>query len=201
MIKYRSNARDTILLIVVGYYLPVILIWKDIIPSSLRFYILELMTVIFIFYSWRKKKSLRELGIRKDTLKGSLVWNVLVTFVITSIMLAMYFSGNIRPQTAQLGVGFYIFYVFLSSPSQEFIYRGLLFNELNNLNNNALFQIIFSAITYSFLHIIYHDLITMLASLFMGVLWGITYYYRPNLIGVSISHSILGAISIVIGLI
>jgi len=199
--KFRTNVRDTVLLLVLGYYLPVILIWLDILTFRPRYVILEFMTVVFILYAWRKKKSLKDLGIRTDTLKSSLLWNGIISIVITIIILFFYFSGKIRPQTEKIVIGFYIFYVLLSSPSQEFIYRGLLFNELNNLSSKTFFQIIFSAFTYSFLHIIFNDLITIFVTLFMGIVWGIIYYFRPNLIGVSMSHAILGLVSLIVGLV
>jgi len=61
--------------------------------------------------------------------------------------------------------------------------------------------IIASAVTYSFLHLFYNDLITIMVTFVAGLLWGWIYHKYPNFWGVALSHSVLGAVSIMVGLI
>ncbi len=94
---------------------------------------------------------------------------------------------------------FYIFYVLVSSPSQEFIYRSVIFSEMNRAGiKNPLLQVGLSAVTYCFLHIIYKDWITLAVTFFMGIVWGVIYYRR--LFGAR-DHAIVGVVSIATGII
>ena len=66
---------------------------------------------------------------------------------------------------------------------------------------NPPLQVGLSAVTYCFLHIIYQDWITLAVTLFMGIVWGVIYYKRPNFWGVATSHAIVGVVSIATGII
>lgn len=65
----------------------------------------------------------------------------------------------------------------------------------------AVLQIIASAVTYRCLYIFYNDLITLLVTFVAGLLWGWIYHRYPNFWGIAFSHSVLGAVSIMVGLI
>lgn len=186
----------------VAYYLPVILIWVNVIPFDLRFHILVIMAVLMAVYSFWAKHSLKDLGLRKDTLKASLIWNGGLSALFVALMYGLYIAGLIREPTVPSWTLFYLFYVFISSPAQEFIYRSVMFAELEKANIKQPFlQIAISAITFSFLHVIYNDGITLAVTLLMGAIWGFIYNKYPNFWGVTISHAILGVVSIATGLI
>lgn len=190
------------LLLALAYYLPVILIWVGVISFDLRFHVLVGMALVMAVYSWLRKIHLSELGFRKDTLFGSLLWNGLLSAVFVALLYTLYFAGLIRTPTVPEWRMFFIFYVFISSPAQEFIFRSVIFAEMKRLTNfNPIAQIVVSTITYSFLHVIYNDLITLFVTAFMGVVWGILYYRYPNFWGVTLSHAVLGVVSISVGLI
>lgn len=188
--------------VLIAYYLPVILIWINVIPFDLRFQILVIMAVIMAIYSFLAKHSLKDLGLRNDTLKASLIWNGGLSVFFVALMYGLYIAGLIREPTVPSWTLFYFFYVFISSPAQEFIYRSVIFAELEIANIKQPFlRITISAITFSFLHVIYNDWITLAAALLMGVIWGFVYNKYPNFWGVTISHAILGVVSIATGLI
>lgn len=46
-----------------------------------------------------------------------------------------------------------------------------------------------------------YDVITLLVTLVMGLIWGAIYYQYPNFWGTAFSHAVLGATSIFVGLI
>jgi hypothetical protein len=97
---------------------------------------------------------------------------------------------------------FYAFYICIYSPLQEFLYRGFLFAfcKQNNINS-GIKKIVLSAITFAFLHLIYMDLITIVAALIIGLIWGFIYNKYANIIGIALSHAIIGAVSILVGII
>ncbi len=184
------------------YYLPVILLVFDIIPFSFRFHMLVIITIFLIILSIFSHYSLKSLGLRIDTLKKSLLINVSFSAILILLMFIAYHYDVIRKPTIPTWNLFFIFYVFISSPSQEFLYRGFLFSYMERYNiSSPLLKISISTITYSFLHIIYFDFITIIVTLMMGLIWGYTYYRNPNLIGVSFSHAVLGVVSILVGII
>jgi uncharacterized protein len=95
-----------------------------------------------------------------------------------------------------------VFYVFVSSPAQEFLYRSIVFAEIgaSPIRNTALIVVV-SALNFSFLHLLYHDVLTLFVTFIMGSIWGIIYVKYPNFWGVSLSHAVVGAVSIFVGLI
>mgnify|MGYP005857259377 CR=1 FL=1 len=184
------------------YYLPVLLILFNIIPFEFRFGMLVIITSILIVYSLIRKKSLKSLGIRLDNLKQSLILNLSYSAIFVLLMLTLYYLNMIREPTLPKWSMFFLFYVFISSPSQEFLYRSYLFNLFDHYKIKSNYtRVLFSSFTYAFLHLIYLDFTTFLTPFLIGIGWGIIYQKYPNLIGVSISHAILGVVSILVGLI
>lgn len=190
------------LFIAIFYYVPVLLLWFGIIPFKFRFYVLIMLAIVLAAYSYSRKHSLHELGFRIDNLKKSLFLNSIFALLILGALITFYYLGAIRQPTVPGWKWFYLFYVLISAPAQEFLFRSVLFAELRKSNfSSAFLQIVITSITYSFLHIIYNDWITLIVTLLMGIIWGAVYYKIQNFWGIAFSHAVLGAISISIGLI
>ncbi len=186
----------------VAYCVPPLLIYVGIIPFAYRFYVLVAVAVALAVLAWRSKIPLRDLGMRADNLKPALLANALLSLVLGGTTLWAFSRGLIREPTAPNLWWFAPFYVLVSCPAQEFSCRGFLFAEMNRRGiTGALLQIAISSVLYAFLHIIYNDLLTVLAPLFIGIIWGVIYRLYPNLWGVIFSHAVLGLISIIVGLV
>lgn len=189
-------------LLLVGYYLPVTLVLIGVIPFEFRFQLLVMMTLGMAAYAAVRRRGARALGLRVDNLGPSLMMNLTLAVVLVGLMLVAYWAGLIRKPTVPDWRLFYVFYVFVSSPCQEFLYRSVLFAELQAAGvTKASWQIAVTALTYCFLHVIYRDAITLGVTLAMGVVWGIIYRRAPSLWGVAVSHAVLGVTSIAVGLI
>jgi hypothetical protein len=142
------------------------------------------------------------LGIRSDTLKGSLALNITATLLLIAFIYLTFMAGLIRPPTLPGGKLFFAYYLLISSPSQEFLYRSNFFAlaRRSRFGGPGL-RVVASAVTYSFLHVIYRDPITLAATFAAGLLWGWIYHRCPNFGGVAFSHAALGTVSILVGLI
>jgi len=163
---------------------------------------LAIMTFVMIAYDRRQGFTLKDLGMRKDTLKGSLLLHLLVSLPLVIVMFLSFRAGIIRAPTVPDRTLFFVYYLFISCPSQEFLFRSNLFALMDKHHiRGPLVQVALSAITYSFLHIFYLDGITLIATFIIGLVWGGIYYRYPNFWGVTLSHAILGITSILVGLI
>ncbi len=198
----RFRARNFLVLLIILYYLPPLLLLSGWLQFEWRFRILAVMTGMMIAYDWRRGLSLRELGFRTDTLKGSLFLNALVSLLLISIMFLSSNAGVIEEPTPPAWGLFFAHYVFISSPSQEFLFRSNLFALMRRSNiKGAVLQVVVSAVTFSFMHVFYRDLPTLIVTLAIGLLWGAIYYKYPNFWGVALSHALVGAVAVKVGVI
>jgi len=188
--------------VAVLYYLPPLLILSGVLPFAWRFQILAVMTIITFGYDYRRGISLKELGFRRDTLKDALLLNTAVSLLFVISILVPFKAGYLRASAPPEWELFFVYYLFISGPSQEFLFRCNLFALMRRGNLRGPFvQIMLSAVTFSFLHIIYNDPLILLVTFMAGLIWGWIYYRCPNFWGVALSHSIVGAIAIKVGLI
>jgi uncharacterized protein len=197
-----SNRIAYLVLLLMLYCLPPLLLWRQVISPEFRFHILGFLTAVMICCTVSRKYNFKELGFRTDTLKDSLIWNACLSLIFMTGMYIAYMANLIRKPTVPDWKFFYVFYIFFCGPSQEFLFRSVVFAEMNRARNiGPILQVLISALIYCFMHIFYNDLITLGVTLLMGILWGIIYYKYPNFWGVTFSHAILGVVSIEIGLI
>lgn len=184
------------------FVMPVLLILVGIIPFAYRFHTLVAMTAVVALVARRLRMSLKDLGLQAAQLAPALIWNgVLSLFFVVALVVA-YVAGAIRTPTVPEWKLFFVFYVFVSSPCQEFLYRGFLFALMERSGLHGLVQqIVVSSLLYSFLHVFYRDWLTMAVTLLMGIVWGSIYARYRNLYPVMGSHAVLGVISILTGVV
>jgi CAAX protease family protein len=189
-------------LLLFAYVVPPMLIALGIIPFALRFCVLVGVAAGLAVYAALQGYSLRALGFRTDTLKDSLLINISLSAAVIAALLLAYALGLIRAPTIPTWSLFFPFYVLLFCPAQEFTCRSVLFAELARLRVlPAWAQVVITAVTYMFIHIIYADELLLLATLVIGLVWGSIYWLRPNVYGVMLSHAALGVTSILVGLV
>jgi uncharacterized protein len=181
---------------------PPLLILFGAVPFGSRFPLLLITSVVVFAYVIWKGDSLSALGLRTDTFKRSLVYNSFVTLLGLMAIAILHWLGLIRAPAIPQWRGFFIFYVLISCPAQEFLFRSAMFAEMGRAGiDDRVWQVAISSFAYCFLHVIYRDAITLVVSLLIGIAWGLGYYASRNFWGVTISHCILGAVSISVGLV
>ncbi|QWQ31297.1 MULTISPECIES: CPBP family intramembrane glutamic endopeptidase [Candidatus Saccharibacteria] len=99
------------------------------------------------------------------------------------------------------GIGFYVFYIFISCPAQELLFRGILSRMLQELRLHRVLELGVAAALFGYAHIIYGDMLTVVVMSIVGLLWYRAYQCSSNLIGVTISHVVLGVMTIALGII
>jgi len=204
--KEITLAREAILMfsgfILIAFYTPVTLIWLDVIPFRYRFFLAFIVMALTIPYILKRGFNWSELGFRRDTLKGSLKWNLGITPFFLLLLYIFNKVGWIELAQVRLWPVFLFFYILVLTPVQEFFFRSILFAEMKKVRiRNPLPIIALSSLSYGFLHVIYQKPAVLVATLLMGVVWGCIYYKYPNFWGVTISHALLGAVAITAGMI
>lgn len=197
-----SPKRSLLLALIILYLLPPVLILSGVIAFARRFEVLAGMTVLMVAYDRLCGVGFRELGFRKDNLKASLLLNACASLALVLLMFVSFKAGLIRKPTVPDWKLFFAYYVFVSSPSQEFLFRSNLFALMRKGDiKSPPALVVASAATFSFMHVIYRDPLTIAAAFGAGLLWGWIYHRHPNFWGVALSHAVVGAAAILVGLV
>ncbi len=141
-----------------------------------------------------------DLGITLENTAKSIKYVLPVTILLGIVGVALWVGGFSRITPNEKWT-FFFFYIFISSPIQEFLYRGALNSAFEKLGIPNFARMVSTSILYSFVHIIYRDWLTLLLTFVIGLVWYYCYQKSKNLIGVSISHAVLGVVTIVAGII
>lgn len=199
--KLLASSRITIFVVIIFLYiLPVVLLVTKVIPFSDRFLVLTITGAFIIGLALIHKIPFADLGFNYQNLLPAIKHILPVTIISSVLMIAFYLKYGMRIDNTSIPWYFYVFYILLSSPLQEFLYRSYLFNRLSQIQLDQCPIIIITSILYSFAHSIYQDLPTILLSLIIGLYWGYHYNRFKNLYSITFSHTILGIIAILTGI-
>lgn len=93
-----------------------------------------------------------------------------------------------------------LFYPVFSAFGQEVIYRTFLFRRYGELFGKPWLTVLFSGISFSFLHIVYYDPVSMVLT-FMGGLWFARLYQQTrSVLFTAVLHGVMGIIVFGVGL-
>ncbi|MDF5729281.1 MAG: CPBP family intramembrane metalloprotease, partial [Rhizonema sp. PD38] len=129
--KARSvyqERRKVILIIGFTYILPVLLIFLGLLPFSWRFAVLILAAMVILSITRLYRFSAVELGFTQKHLGTSLKAISLPTLSIALLRLIHYILQGSRLDNSAYSWTFYLSFVGVSSPVQEFLYHGFLFS-------------------------------------------------------------------------
>lgn len=187
-----------VLIIFIYFFIPIIILFNKNLYQY-KFVILTFLAILIYIIFRCNKVTNKELGITKDKLFSSIQHNLPICLMASLIiMVSLLKIAKYKPDESLL---FYLFYIFISCPIQEFLYRGVFGYFEHSLISNKYIVIIVSSVCYSFVHIIYRDLLTCLLTFIIGIIWYLLYRRDDNLLGVSLSHIVLGILTISLGII
>jgi len=93
-----------------------------------------------------------------------------------------------------------VLYPILSVYPQELVYRAFIFHRYRGLVPTEWGIVALSAITFSFMHVVYDNWIALLLTLIGGIVFARTYQKTRSLLWVSIEHALYGLFIFTIGL-
>lgn len=191
-----------IILTIISIYIGIpILILLNFINFNHKFYYLTFGSIFIYFIMRVLGFNNSELGITLQNTKKSIKNVIPITSLLITITIILLLINTNYKFHQKETILFYIFYIFISSPVQEFLYRGALTKMLDYLKIKDTNKLFFTSTLYSFVHVIYKNPLTLILTFIMGIIWHQNYKKTNNLIGVSISHAILGVLTIGAGII
>lgn len=186
--------------LMLGYLVIPLLIFFGIIAFEYKFIVLVVYGILSYAILRLNGVDKAKLGLTVENWQSSLLSVVGLTLLFVVLALLAYRFGYARFQPTET-VLFYLFYVFISSPIQEFLYRGVTTYFGKSFGLNVWLIVLISSMLYSLVHIIYKDWILVVATFGLGVIWHRVYLKTNSLVGVMFSHSVFGALTIFLGLI
>jgi uncharacterized protein len=198
-----ANLLRFLFFILLVFYVPAILIWTQILPFEYRFHTFFIVLASCLFYCGRRRYSLHELGFRTDNLSNSIRWNLLFCGIGAIGLYLTYKTGFSRPRnTTNFFPYAYAAYIFFLGPVQEVVFRGVLFAEMKRIRIlDQKWILMISTLSFCFLHIIYRHPPLLIITFVSGLVWGIIFTKWRNIWGISLSHSLLGALAMFLGVI
>lgn len=138
----------------------------------------------------------------KKELKLLLFRSVITAILIAAIVLIferkyfLYFPIN---KTGLWILVCFLYPIFSALP-QEIMYRFFFFRRYKLIFNSLQLRIILSAVTFAVVHILFHNWIAPVLSLFGGYIFAWTYSKHRSLFVVSVEHAIYGLLIFTLGL-
>jgi hypothetical protein len=197
--RYPASAPFLILLLV-NCYLPILLIWFDVIPFTFRFHVLAAVLFTFVLFGLYRGYGLNEVGITLNHLRKSMLANTLFCAAGGLGVYLVFLGGFQMPREHSHSLTSFLLYIAVLAPVQEFIFRGIMFAEMKRCRiADPRIMLLISTVSFSFLHIIYDYPPLLLITFISGLAWGMMYLRWPSLLGISISHALLGAFAMFLG--
>ncbi len=120
------------------YALPIALICTGVIPFAYRYELLLLMAVAAGIVSWRAGHTSALHGLRLDNLRASLRLNGFFLALAAIGVAALLLLGPAHRSLNIPGFAFGAFYVLISCPAQEFLFRSFPWAELRRAGYSSL---------------------------------------------------------------
>ncbi len=182
------------------FILPVALLVFGIVPVAWRMIVL-CVSMLFMYGVIQKERITdQEMGLKNKTFRKSLIPYLLFTLLGAFIFVRLSNILAINPDIIWYEHAHFLFLFLPVSLLQEIAYRGFLFPKLRVLSQKWWVVIGANAILFTILHAIYPMAELMLpVAFFSGLALAIMYRYFPNLILISLSHSVLNFIAVLHG--
>lgn len=193
-------ARFTLMLLaMIG--LPIVLLWTGVLPFAWRFHVLAAVLAGFVLLSLYRGYCLRDLGFTTLHLADSLRANLFFCGIGSLGLFAAYQADLLMPYRQQGLACSYALYMLFLGPVQEVIFRGILFAEMGRRGiAEPRVVVATSTLSFCFLHLIYNHPPMLLITLISGLVWSLLYLRWRNIWGISLSHSVLGALAMYLGM-
>lgn len=184
------------------YVIPTLLLYYGVIPGEFR--IILLFSIALLLYGIVKHAhwTFADLEIKKNFLKDIVPYTIFTLLGVGIIFLISEIIPTIEGKEYYKwweNARFLLLFIPISV-LQEIIFRGILMHMLKRAFSSIPFIIILNASVFALIHIIYLNSIIVLPLTFIGGIGFAWIYYKyPNLIMISIAHTILNFTAMILG--
>jgi len=181
------------------FIIPILLLYFKVIPGSFRILVLVIVCAMLYGIVRKARWTHQDLGVHGDFMKD---WIPYLLFTIASVgfLFWLFKISNYIPMTGWWHDAKFLLLFIPISILQELALRGILMNMLCRAFKNPVFIIGLNACIFALIHIIYINATFVLPFTFIaGVGFAWMYYKYPNLIMISISHTILNFVGMILG--
>jgi membrane protease YdiL (CAAX protease family) len=169
------------------------------IPFDMRFEALLIVSALCIGLCVVAGYSSAELGLRAPWVARHWAGCGLATLGIGA---AVYLEAQLFPAGREQPdwLKFAPFYVLVSSPCQELVCRSIPKLIADKLKLGGVNYMLFSAATFSLMHVAYGDALLMANTFFVGLVWAAAYQVTRNVWPVAASHAAVGTFAFWLGI-
>lgn len=181
------------------YLIPIILLYYKVIPSNFRVFCLLIVALLLYGIARYEKWNKLDFGIQDSWRKYFLPYLIFTIAGIVLLLAIEEFEIGSPMFHWWKNAKFLLLFIPLSV-TQEIIFRGVLMNMLRRVFTNKWFIILLNASVFALMHIIYlRAYFTLPLTFVAGIGFAWIYYKYPNLILISISHTILNFTGMILG--
>jgi len=181
------------------FLIPIMLLYYKVIPSNGRVLTLLIITILIYGIARYEKWNKIDFGIRGKWTEYFIPYLIFTIICVTLLFIVEEFEIGKPMLSWWTNLRFLLLFIPLSV-LQEIVFRGVLMNMLRRVFFNKWFIILLNAGIFSIMHIIYlNALFTLPFTFVAGIGFAWIYYKYPNLILISISHTILNFIAMIFG--
>ncbi len=171
-------------------------------PSSI---LLPLVAGLIVYFYLQKDFKFREFVRLQVPRKTWIEQGIIVLLIGLGLTVAVWIFEpenlfNLPRGNWKIWVAMFFFYPIFSAYAQEVIYRLFLFRRYRSIFTNKYSLILASAITFSYAHIVYFSVLSLVLTFFAGLYLSIVYYKTRSVLFVSLLHGALGFFIFTVGL-
>ncbi|WP_330082608.1 CPBP family intramembrane glutamic endopeptidase [Methylocystis iwaonis] len=178
---------------------PSLAIRCGLLPFDMRFEALLAISLLCIGLCFLAGYSIAELGLHAPWVARHWLGCGVATLGIGA---ALYFESLYFPTDRQQPdwMRFAPFYVLISSPCQELVCRAIPKLIADRLQISGANYVLFSAATFSLMHLAYGDALLLANTFFVGLVWATAYRLTRNIWPVAASHAAVGSLAFWLGI-
>lgn len=202
--KFKRQAYLVIEFLILFFGVPILIyLDQDFIRPSI--FILPVLGFIFLLLRRNTDFTWKELiiwSVPRKTMRGS----VLIILLSALLMLGYVWIFerenlfNLPRANIWIFLAMCIFYPVFSAYGQEIIYRTFLYRRYLSIFTKGWHFVMASALSFSFLHIVYYDPVSMILTFIGGLYFSWMYWSTRSVLYTSVLHGIFGMIVFGVGL-
>jgi membrane protease YdiL (CAAX protease family) len=171
-------------------------------PSSI---LLPILVALILYFRKQKEFHLKDL-VRLRISKRMWIGQLFIIFLIGLFLLVyvLIFEPenlfNLPKGNPAIWLAMLLFYPVFSAYGQEIVYRKFLFMRYRPIFQKAWMLILASGISFSFLHIVYFSVLSLVLTFFAGIYLAWIYEKTKSILFTGILHGIMGFLVFTVGL-